>query len=568
MDSAKTVWGIDLGTTYSCISRVDENGYPVVISNLQGNAITPSVVLFSGPDDLIVGQPAKDEMQLTPDLVCELVKQNMGTAGWAFRAHGTDWSAPEVASFILKELASSASQATGIPVEDVVVTVPAYFGVAEREATVAAGKMAGLDVKNILNEPTAAAFSYGFAQKEDVDETVLVYDLGGGTFDVTVIKLEQADNGGTGIRVVATGGDDRLGGALWDARLVELLAQKFMEAAPEAMDPLDDPIASADLRIKAEAIKIGLTNRETHSELILAGTDRAKVTITREEFETATKDLLEQTIDFTKQTVAAAEATGGTSIDRVLLVGGSSFMPAVPRRLAEAFPGWTPELQDPNQAVAKGAALAGLQQAVWDVITADSPTPEGDETAAAPPTPEKVKEVAEAMHMTSTMVEKMVSTEFTNVCSRGFGVKLLRDNADPMNPRDPEDFMVQHIILPNTPLPLTGMEEGRVQTFFTVMDGQESVNIEIMEQDSREPSPDIPSNKLLEAGLFKMSRRYPRQSPIKMALGMENNGVLRLRAIDADGLEMEFTATAAGAVMSEEDLAASTSKVQAMRQGG
>jgi len=126
--------------------------------------------------------------------------------------------------------------------------------------------------------------------------------------------------------------------------------------------------------------------------------------------------------------------------------------------------------------------------------------------------------------------------------------------------------MVAHIILPNTPLPITGMEEGRMQTFYTVFDNQDSVNLELMEQESREPSPDLASNKLLESGLFKMSRPYPRASPIQVALGMENSGVLRLRAIDADGLEMEFTATAAGAVISEQQIAESTSKVQAMRR--
>jgi molecular chaperone DnaK len=565
MDTANTVWGIDLGTTYSCISRVDENGYPVVINNLKGLPITPSVVLFSGPDDVVVGGAAKDEMQLTPDLVCELVKQNMGAPDWAFRAHGADWSAPEVASFILKELADSAAKATGMPVRDVVITVPAYFGVAEREATVAAGKMAGLEVKNILNEPTAAAFSYGFGQSAGESETVLVYDLGGGTFDVTVIKLEATEAGGTGIRVVATGGDDRLGGALWDARLVELLAKKFVEEAPDALDPLDDPLASADLRVKAEEIKIGLTNRDSHSELVLAGTDRAKVTVTREEFEAATQDLLEQTIDFTRNTVAAAAAAGAATIDRVLLVGGSSFMPAVAQRLAEAFPGWAPELQDPNQAVAKGAALAGLQQAVIELVTPGDGA--GDGAAGSLPSPEKVKEIAEAMHMSSSMVEKLASTRFTNVCSRAFGVRLVREGADPQNLRDPDDFMVEHIIEPNTPLPLTGQEEGRVQTFYTLIDNQDSVDIQIWEQDSREPSEDIASNKFIEAGIFRMTRPYPRQSPIQMALGMENNGVLRLRATDPDGLEMEFAATAEGAVRSQEEIDASTSKVQAMSLG-
>jgi molecular chaperone DnaK len=575
METTKTVWGIDLGTTYSCISRVDEHGYPVVVHNTQGNPITPSVVLFSGPDEVVVGEAAKDQMQLEPELVCELVKQNMGSTSWAFRAHDRDWSAAEVSSFILRELAQAAEQGTGAEVKEVVITVPAYFGVAEREATINAGKMAGLEVKDVLNEPTAAAFSYGFAQTGQDEETVLVYDLGGGTFDVTVIRLEMTPGGGTGIRVAATGGDDRLGGALWDQRLVTLLASKFIEAAPDAVDPLDDPIASADLRIKAEAIKRSLSTRESHTELIIAGTDRAKVTVTRDEFESATQDLLEQTIDFTRRTIDIAKEKGAATIDRVLLVGGSSFMPAVSRRLTEVFPEWTPELSDPNQAVAKGAALAGLQQALMDAIlgedaaaaTVDGSSNGGGEGAPTP-TAEQIQRAAREFGMSASLVEKTVKTEFTNVCSRGFGVKLVRDEApDKQNPREPDDFRVHHIILPNTPLPVAGSEEGRVQTYFTIVDNQDSVMLEIWEQDSRDPHEDLPSNKFLESGLFQMTKAYAAGTPIRVALGMDNSGSLRLHATDADGREMEFNATSSGAVMSEEQLLESTAKVQGMRQG-
>jgi molecular chaperone DnaK (HSP70) len=192
---------------------------------------------------------------------------------------------------------------------------------------------------------------------------------------------------------------------------------------------------------------------------------------------------------------------------------------------------------------------------------------EAPDAAETPATAEQVETAAKALHMASGMVEKLVNTKFTNVCSRGFGIKILRDDVDPATARDPEDFVVKHIIEPNTPLPLTGMEEGRVQTFYTVVDDQDSVNIEIMEQVSRELSEDMESNKFLEKGLFKMSRSFPRQSPIHIALGMENNGVLQLHATDADGLVMDFNATAAGAVHSDEEIAASTDKVQAMRQG-
>ena len=311
MDSTSTtVWGIDLGTTYSCIARIDETGHPVVVNNREGDQITPSVVMLMDADMVEVGKSAKGQMQLEPDLVCELVKQNMGDPDWRFRAHGKEWSAPEISSFILKALAEDAAMQSGIPVERAVITVPAYFGVAEREATIAAGKMAGLVVEDVINEPTAAAFSYGFAQASDVDETVLVYDLGGGTFDVTVIRLEPTGDGGSRIRVVATGGDDRLGGALWDKRMVKLLADKFQEQLPDAADPLDDDIASADLRINAEDVKRALTARDSVSQVVMAGVDRASVKVTRAEFEAATDDLLEQTIDFTRTTVAKAAERG------------------------------------------------------------------------------------------------------------------------------------------------------------------------------------------------------------------------------------------------------------------
>jgi molecular chaperone DnaK (HSP70) len=571
MSTNKTVWGIDLGTTYSCIARVDENDYPVVINNLQGEPTTPSVVLFGGPDDVTVGADAKSQMQLVPDLVCDLVKQNMGNPDWRFSANGDEWTAPEVSSFILKELASGAEQMTGIVVEDVVITVPAYFGVAEREATIAAGKIAGLNVKNILNEPTAAAFSYGFGQSADAEETVLVYDLGGGTFDVTVIKLEPNGAGGSSIRVAATRGDDKLGGADWDGRLVELLARKFVEAAPDAVDPLDDPLASADLRLKAEGIKRGLTLRPEHKELIIAGTERAQVTVTREEFEDATKDLLERTIGFTKDALQVAAAAGAGQIDRVLLVGGSSFMPAVARRLVEEFPEWTPELNDPNQAVAKGAALAGLRQALLDSIIGEDAA-SADASGAGPtlaPAPEKVEQAAASFGMSRSMVEKLVTTSISNVCSRGFGVKVIKDGVTPdTHPHGPgpDDYEVSHIIQPQTVLPLTGEEDGRIQTYFTFEDGQDVVMLEIWEQESDDVSASMASNKFLERAQFQMTRPYPRNSPVRVALGMNETGLLRLHAWDPDGHEIEFQAAASSAVISDEQVAESRSKVQAMRQ--
>ena len=562
MDSTTTtVWGIDLGTTYSCIARIDDTGHPVVVNNREGDQITPSVVMLMDADTVEVGKSAKGQMQFEPDLVCELVKQSMGDPEWRFRAHGKEWTAPEISSFILKALAEDAAMQSGIPVERAVITVPAYFGVAEREATIAAGKMAGLVVEDVINEPTAAAFSYGFAQASDVDETVLVYDLGGGTFDVTVIRLEPTGDGGSSIRVVATGGDDRLGGALWDTRMVRLLADKFGEEMPDAADPLDDEIASADLRLAAEDVKRALTKRESVSQVVMAGVDRASVKVTRQEFEAATNDLLEQTIDFTRTTVEKAAAAGAPTIDRVLLVGGSSFMPAVSRRLQGAFPDWVPELQDPNQAVAKGAALAGLQAALRSMIASTT----GNSATGEPPTDEQIREVAELAGISRSAAQAVLETEVTNVCSRGFGIKVLRDDGDPSSVDD-SNFQVVHIIEPNTPLPIDGADPDRVKTFGTVRDNQSEVQICVMEQESRELSGDMAGNRQIEEGLFQMTRAYPRGAPIHIAIGMESNGTLSIKAIDQDGREMRFTATTVGAVMSDEQLAESTSKVLAMQR--
>jgi len=253
---ANKVFGIDLGTKSSCIAQVDEYGRPAVIINADSQPTTPSVVLFDSPTDVVVGIQAKRQARIRPDDVASLVKRHMGDSDWRFAAHGEEYSAPAIASQVLKSLAIDAARVTGQPVSDVVVTVPAYFGDEERKATKLAGELAGLNVVDIINEPTAAAFSYGFAQEGSAAHTVLVYDLGGGTFDCTVISLSDKN-----ISVVATDGDHALGGADWDDQLAQYLSQKFREAAPDAGDPLDDTYGAQDLITSAEDVKQALTGR-------------------------------------------------------------------------------------------------------------------------------------------------------------------------------------------------------------------------------------------------------------------------------------------------------------------
>ncbi|MEA2496883.1 MAG: molecular chaperone DnaK, partial [Thermoleophilaceae bacterium] len=203
-------------------------------------------------------------------------------------------------------------------------------------------------------------------------------------------------------------------------------------------------------------------------------------------------------------------------------------MPAVTRRLTEAFPDWNPELQDPNQAVAKGAALAGLQAALRSMIASTA----GGDQSGGQPTEKQIKEVAELAGISRSAAQAVLDTEVTNVCSRGFGVKVLRDDGDPSS-ADDSNFHVVHIIEPNTPLPIDGSDPDRVKTFGTVVDNQTEVQICVMEQESRELTGDMAGNRQIEEGLFQMTRAYPRGAPVHIAIGMEGNGTLNIRAIDA-----------------------------------
>ncbi len=517
---ANKVYGIDLGTTYSCIAHVDEYGRPAVIINADSQPTTPSVVLFDSPTDVVVGVQAKRQARIRPDDVASLVKRHMGEADWRFAAHGEEYSASAVSSQILRSLANDAARAMGQPVSDVVVTVPAYFGDEERKATKLAGELAGLNVIDIINEPTAAAFSYGFAQEGSAAQTVLVYDLGGGTFDSTVITLADKN-----INVIATDGDHALGGADWDDRLAQYLSQKFGEAAPAAGDPLDDTYGAQDLITSAEDVKQALTARESVDALVVFGADRASVTVTRQAFEELTAALLERTITLTQKVLTAAQEKGVQRIDKVLLVGGMSKMPVVARRLAEAFPELPPaELADPDLAVAKGAAIYGqkkeLERFVISDLLAQGKLAEGQTIADANPADlgDAVATTASEYGLASTAVADLVQTQVSNVTSRGFGVIVMD--------RETNSEYVDFLAHANDTLPITVSE-----LYYTNVDDQRVVQIQVVEQATSVESAKPDDNKvIIEGPIDDIPAGFPRGTPVEVTFAMGRDQTIEVTA--------------------------------------
>ncbi|MEA2234658.1 MAG: hypothetical protein QOD83_4474 [Solirubrobacteraceae bacterium] len=534
--SAGKVFGIDLGTTYSCIAQVDRFGRPEVLSNMDGDQTTPSVVQFQG-DDVVVGKLAKRSARIDPDNVAQLVKRHMGEPDWRFDAGGREWSAAGISSLVVGALARDAERATGEKVQDVIITVPAYFGNEERKQTKLAGELAGLNVLDLINEPTAAAYSYGFGQEGAADETVLVYDLGGGTFDITIIRLEGRD-----IRVVATDGDHELGGANWDSELAGLLAERFLAERPEAPDPFDDVYAEADLMTQAEEVKQSLTQRDRADVMVSSGAERASVKVTREDFEEATRSLLNRTLELTRRALDAASELGTSQIDRCLLVGGSSKMPAVARRLQEEF-GFAGQLADPDLAVAKGAALYGQKKLLERTV--QQATDAGVDLTKA------MADVAAEHGMTSEAVESVVQTQIVNVCSQGFGVIALHDNVDTAV------FLVHR----NDAVPLR-VEE----TFYTMTDDQSTISVQVFEQGGADESANPSDNTILVRGeIADLPPGYPRGTEVTVRMAMGGDGILTVTAHHAAQLQPLTLQVDTGSAMSSKEIDAEKDAVSLLK---
>ena len=340
--------GIDLGTTYSAVARYDKNSNkPVIIPNAFGKEITPSVICFLEDGDILVGEDAKDMQSNGTGVNAAAFKRNMGDGSIAVSFNGKDYTSEDLSAMLLKHLISDAEKATGEKITETVITVPAYFNDFQRTATIRAGESCGIKVPKIINEPTAAAISYGY--KHSADKTVMVYDLGGGTFDVTIVRISKGN-----IEVVGTEGNHILGGKDWDAAIVKFVCDQFIDEFD--VDPRDDLPTKNELIVAAEGYKKTLSIAESVTIPLNYDGYSAKYTLTRDEFESMTEHLLAATKDVCMNLIGDL-GMSWTDIDEILLVGGSTRMPSVSRFLKDMTGREVIAHSDTDLAVAKGAAI-------------------------------------------------------------------------------------------------------------------------------------------------------------------------------------------------------------------
>lgn len=538
------VFGIDLGTTFSSIA-IFRHGEPVVIQNQEGSSTTPSVVWFKGPDEVAVGSIAKEHEKVAPSDVVSCVKRFMGDDTWRFKAQGKEWRPQEVSALVLSKLKQDTEVIEGSPVADVVITVPAYFGIRERTATKEAGQIAGLNVLYVIPEPTAAAIAYGIEQEKD--QVVLVYDLGGGTFDATVVAKR-----GDSLDVVCTDGNHQLGGKDWDQRVVEYLVQQFVEKSGiDRERVLADAETMQELTLAAEKCKINLSSLERVAQRVVFDVGRVNVELTREKFDALTDDLLQRTLALMDAVVDVAKTKGVEHIDKILLVGGSSFMPQVEKHLtawkaARGLAATQIVRKNPNLIVAQGAAILGFK-ALVDTKLLEHLQRQGVSADASGADAETVKRVAEELGVPGPIVEEMQATKVRNVTSRSFGVQVV----DAVSNEDRLCNLIQ--VDATVPCHYT-------QVFGTHRDGQGGATVVCMENRER-TGPDATVEiqpDWVETGRAELTfeRPLPKGSPVEITYELLEDGLLKLHARDlttSREIRAEFQTRA---IMTAEELAA------------
>lgn len=528
LNNTGKVFGIDLGTTYSCIAYIDENNKPVVVKNSEGELTTPSVVYFESREDITVGESAKESSKMYPDEVVSFIKRSMGKPNSNLKINGVEMSPAEISSYILKKVVNDAVDNLKIEgklkdnetIKDVVITCPAYFGINERTATQTAGELAGLNVLQIINEPTAAAITYGVAD-DSVEKTVLVYDLGGGTFDITMIHIKPGE-----IKVICTGGDHNLGGKDWDDKILIYLDDEFEKQTGKKESVLDDPETLQELVLSTEKAKKLLTSKEKAPISINYMGERVRIELTREKFDSLTNDLLERTISLTEDIFKEASKKGydKSSVSEILLVGGSSKMPQVTKRVKEAF-GIPTRMFDPDESVAKGAALYADRKNEYNILLDEIAEKTGktkEEIKIELDTSKSsINDLAEEANIDISEKKYLGAADdikISNVSSRSFGTVAYNQK---------RELRLFNLIMKNDTLP-----KEATDTFFPSRGAQKNVNIQVLENLSSDKSIDPSLGQEVGAVKLDLPPGMDDKTPIEITFRLNEEGLLELKAVE------------------------------------
>ena len=483
------VVGIDLGTTYCAVATLDDRGQPVTLPNRDGDMLTPSAVLLLDDGSAVVGQAALDVAQEQPHRVASLIKRRMGLESYGKPVSGREFRPETLSAVILRKLVQDAELRLG-PISKAVITVPAYFDDTRRKATQDAGRIAGLDVLDILDEPTAAALAYSFqrgnalpsphATLTDKPQTILVYDLGGGTFDVTVVKLLPKR-----FQVLAIEGDVRLGGKDWDDRIVNHVAEAFVSQYGD--DPRQDEQSLTVLQSMAERAKRTLSKLDQSSVTCNHAGRKLAVTLTRREFENISRDLLTRTRLTTLQVLRQAGITW-EKVDRILLVGGSTHMPMTGQMLREISGKQPDDSLAVSEVVARGAAIhAGILLARQTVSVPSKPAN----------IPEALADVVEI-----------------NVNAHSLGVEVRKES----------ERINDILITKNTQLPAASR-----RVYYTLQDNQSRVRVRVLQGEATQADACIPVGECWIEGLPPV---LPKGSPIQVRCGVSASGLIDVMALD------------------------------------
>ncbi len=484
--------GIDLGTTYSAIAQLDMKGAAASICDADGRVTTPSVVLLSDEERVFVGPSPRLIAESDPHHVVEAIKRQMGSNDFSVIYRDQKLTPEFISALILKKLKQDAEKQIG-KIANAVITVPYYFNDVRRKATQDAGRIAGLNVLDIINEPTAATLAFawnrgelGRTDAQQAEKTVLVYDLGGGTFDVTVVRYSP-----THFRVLATDGDVKLGGLDWSRRIVDFVAESFQKKFD--LDPREDPIALMHLSQECEQAKRDLSTR---AQVPISCTHQGKsqtIAVTRGDFERLTADLLQRTRDTTELVLEVSDVDI-SQLDEVILVGGSTYMPAVEEMLEQVCRRKPCRELSPEEAVAQGAAIhAAILEA---------------------------KATGGESGMAKTVINRLRSVNTIDVNSHSLGVKIT-DPAD-------RSRKINHIMVPrNTEIP-----HSVHQRFVTNVANQERIQISVLEGEARDPDACVTIGQFQIKGL---PPNLPAGSPVELTYEYDSSGRIHASALELTG---------------------------------